>query len=53
MSPFRRLWNVVRRTRMDEDLKQELETHLALIEDEERAEGLSAWDALDAPLAPG
>jgi putative ABC transport system permease protein len=41
MSPFRRLWNVVRRRRLDDELKQELQTHLALIEEEERANGLS------------
>jgi putative ABC transport system permease protein len=45
MSPFRRLWNVVRRTRMDDDLRQEFDTHLALIEEEERAHGLDAEDA--------
>ena len=37
MSPLRRLWNVVRRSRMDDDLRQELDTHVALIE-EERAQ---------------
>jgi putative ABC transport system permease protein len=42
---IRRLWNVVRRTHMDDDLKQELETHLALIEEEVRAHGLSADEA--------
>ena len=45
MSPLRRLWNVLRRTRMDDDLRIELETHLALIEDEERASGASAEQA--------
>jgi putative ABC transport system permease protein len=42
---IRRLWNVVRRSRMDDDLKQELDTHLALIEEEGRAHGLSADEA--------
>lgn len=45
MSPFRRLWNVVRRARIDNDLRQELDAHLALIEEEERAHGLSAEKA--------
>src|ERR1700687_3132677 len=45
MSPLRRLWNVVRRARMDDDLRQELDTHLALIEEEERAQGSSAEEA--------
>jgi putative ABC transport system permease protein len=45
MSPFRRLWNVVRRSRIDDELRQELDTHLALIEEEERREGLTAEQA--------
>jgi putative ABC transport system permease protein len=45
MSPFRRLWNVVRGRHIDDDLQQEFETHLALIEDEERADGISAEQA--------
>jgi len=47
MSTLRRLWNVVRRARMDDELRQEFETHLALIEEEERARGLSVQDARD------
>ena len=39
---LRRLWNVFRRSRIDQDLRQEIETHLALIEEEERARGSSA-----------
>ena len=39
MSPLRRLWNAFRRRRMDDDLQQEIETHLALIEERERANG--------------
>jgi hypothetical protein len=39
MSLLRRLWNVVRRSRMDDDLRQELDTHVALIEEEERSQG--------------
>ena len=45
MLSLRRLWNVVRRTHMDDDLKQEFDTHLALIEEEGRAHGLSADEA--------
>jgi predicted permease len=45
MSPLRRLWNVLRRSRMDDDLRQELDTHVALIEDEERSQGLTADQA--------
>jgi putative ABC transport system permease protein len=41
MSLIRRMWNVIRRRRLDDELRQELETHLALIEDEEQANGLS------------
>jgi len=51
MSPVRRLWNIVRRARMNEDLRQEFETHLALIEEEERAKGLSAEQARDQTRA--
>jgi putative ABC transport system permease protein len=42
---IRKLWNVVRRSQMDDDLKQELDTHLALIEEEGRAHGLSVDEA--------
>jgi len=45
MSPLRRLWNVVRRSRMDDDLRQELDTHVALIEEEERRHGSTADQA--------
>ena len=45
MSPLTRLWNLVRRRRLDEDLRQEMETHLALIEDEGRVRGLNALQA--------
>jgi len=41
MSPIGRIWNVIRRRRLDEELRQELDTHLALIEEEERANGRS------------
>ena len=45
MSPLRRLLNVVRRPRMDDDLRQELDTHVALIEEEERRHGSTAEQA--------
>lgn len=45
MTILRRLWNLVRHRRLDDDLRQELDTHLALIEDEERAGGLNAAEA--------
>jgi putative ABC transport system permease protein len=45
MPSIRRLWNVVRRSRMDDDLRQELDTHLALIEEEGRAHGLTPDEA--------
>src|SRR5262245_44546688 len=45
MSRIRRLWNVVRRNRLADDLRQELETHLALIQEEGRANGLTADQA--------
>jgi predicted permease len=45
MSPFRRLLNTLRRRQLDDELSQELDTHLALIEDEERAAGADADEA--------
>lgn len=42
MRSIRHLWNLFRRRRLDEDLRQEFETHLALIEEEERSGGLDA-----------
>src|SRR5580765_8302195 len=41
MSPIRRIWNVLRRRQLDDELQQEVSTHLALIEEEGRANGLS------------
>jgi predicted permease len=41
MSPFRRLWNVILRRRLDRELQEEVDTHLALIEEEARANGKS------------
>ena len=45
MTALRRLWNIVRRTRLDDDLRQEFDTHLALIEEAERAQGSTADQA--------
>ena len=45
MSPFQRLWNVVRGTRISDELEEELATHLALIEEEGAANGLSPDEA--------
>jgi predicted permease len=45
MRTLRRLWNLARRRRLDDDLRQELDTHFALIEEEERAGGLTAAEA--------
>jgi putative ABC transport system permease protein len=45
MSLLRRAWNVVRRNRLDDELRQELDAHLALIEEEERDRGLNADEA--------
>jgi len=51
MSPIRRIWNVLRRRRLDEELRQEVDTHLALIEEEERLNGLSVEQARRRALA--
>jgi hypothetical protein len=40
-----RILNVFRRRRLDDDLRQEIETHLALIKEEGRANGLTADQA--------
>jgi predicted permease len=45
MSPFRRVWNTIRRRHLDDEMRRELDTHLALIEDEERANGASEGSA--------
>jgi putative ABC transport system permease protein len=45
MSGITRLLNVLRRRRLDDDLRQEIETHLALIQEEGRANGLTADQA--------
>jgi predicted permease len=51
MSPLRQIWNLVRRRRMNDELRDEVDTHLALIEDEERANGFSAEQARRRALA--
>lgn len=45
MSIFQRLWNAVRPNRLHDEIRQELETHFALIEEEEEARGLKPEDA--------
>jgi putative ABC transport system permease protein len=45
MSLITRILNVFRRRRLDDDLRQEIETHLALIQEEGRANGLTADQA--------
>jgi putative ABC transport system permease protein len=45
MSIVRRIWNAARRSRIDDELRQEMDTHLALIEEEERANAAHAADA--------
>jgi predicted permease len=42
MSPLIRLWNLLRRRQLDDELRQELDTHLALLEEEELANGSTA-----------
>jgi len=51
MSPLRRLWNLARRSRLDAELQHDIETHLALIEDEERARGSTTEQARRAARA--
>jgi predicted permease len=51
MSPFRRLWNMTRRGQLDDELRQEVDTHLALIEEEERAAGSAPDGARRQALA--
>jgi putative ABC transport system permease protein len=45
MSTFRELWNVVRRSRIDDELRQELSEHIALLEEEAQKNGLDARQA--------
>lgn len=39
------LWNAIRRPRVDDDLREEMDTHLALIEEAERTRGMTADEA--------
>src|SRR5437899_3001643 len=45
MATLSRLWNVLRRGRIDDELRQEIETHLALIEEDQQAQGSTAEQA--------
>jgi|KBSSwiStaDraftv2_1062776.scaffolds.fasta_scaffold08926_2 predicted permease len=45
MSPLTKVWNVFRRDRLDDELRAELESHVALLEADERARGMSAAQA--------
>lgn len=45
MSIFERLWNAVRPNRLNDEIRQELETHIALIEEEEETQGVKPDDA--------
>jgi putative ABC transport system permease protein len=45
MSPFTKAWNVFRRRRLDDELRAELESHVALLEDDERDQGKSPAEA--------
>jgi putative ABC transport system permease protein len=45
MSIFERLWNAVRPNRLHDEIRQEVEAHFALIEEEEKARGLKPDDA--------
>jgi hypothetical protein len=42
-----RIWNSLRPSRMDRELRQELETHMAELEDDERRQGASEREAKD------
>ena len=45
MSILSRLWNALRPDHLDDELREELETHLAMAAEEERARGLGAPEA--------
>ncbi len=45
MGLLNRIWNSLRPWRMDRELRQELETHMAELEDDERRQGASAREA--------
>jgi hypothetical protein len=39
MSPFTKVWNVFRRERLDDELRAELDSHVALLEEDELTHG--------------
>jgi macrolide transport system ATP-binding/permease protein len=45
MSIFQQLWNALRPNRLHDEIREELEAHFALIEEEEKARGLQPEDA--------
>src|SRR5262245_5763749 len=45
MSPLTRVWNVLRRDRLDDELRAELDSHLVLLEEDERGHGKTAAQA--------
>src|SRR5579872_1171454 len=45
MGIVKRLWNAVRPSRLDGSLDEELQAHMAMIEDEERGDGASSEEA--------
>src|SRR4051794_28205060 len=45
MSIFERLWNAIRPGRLNDEIREELETHFAQIEEEEREQGREPDDA--------
>ncbi len=45
MGFIRRFWNAVRPSRLDGSLEEELEIHMAMIEDEERGDGANSEEA--------
>src|SRR5580704_10493443 len=47
MGLLNRIWSSLRPSSMDRDLRQEMETHMAELEDDERRQGASAGEAKD------
>src|SRR5581483_3265611 len=45
MPIFQRLWNALRHNRVDDEIRQELEAHFALLEEAEQSRGLNSEDA--------
>jgi putative ABC transport system permease protein len=42
---FERLWNVFRHRRVEDEIRQEMESHMAFLEEDERAQGADAQSA--------